>query len=59
MLRNKIYVQEILDAVTETIRMQARCAVDAEHIMETQRKKDELHIHSLQAELRNLQVLRE
>ncbi|NCC66827.1 MAG: hypothetical protein EOM14_01345 [Clostridia bacterium] len=57
--RDKIYEKEILDAVIEAIRMQARCAVEAEHIMEARRKQDESHILSMQAELRNLQVLQE
>lgn len=57
--RDKIYEQEILDAVMEAIRMQARCAVEAEKIIEARRKQDKLHIRSLQVELRNLQRLQE
>ena len=57
--RNKIYEQEILDAVTEAIRMQARCAVEVSHIMDARRKHDESCILSMRAELRNLQVLQE
>ena len=57
--RDKIYEQEILDAVTEAIQMQARCAVEAEKIIEARQKQDKLHIRSLQAELRNLQRLQE
>jgi hypothetical protein len=57
--RDKIYESEILDAVIEAIRIQARCAVEAEHIMETRRKQEESHILSMQAELRDLQVLQE
>jgi hypothetical protein len=57
--REKLYESEILDAVTEAIRMQARCAVEAGHIMEARRKQDESRILSLRAELRNLQVLQE
>ena len=57
--RDKIYESEILDAVAAAIRIQARCAVEAKHIMEAHRKQDEIHIHSLQAELRSLQMLRE
>ena len=57
--RDKIFESEILDAVAAAIRIQAHCAVEAEHIMEAHRKQDEAHIHSLQAELRNLQMLRE
>lgn len=56
--RDKIYEQEITDAVTEAIRMQARCAVEAGHIMEARRKQHESGILSMRAELRNLQVLR-
>ena len=57
--RDKIFESEILDAVIEAIRMQARCAVEAKHIMEVHRKHDESHIRSLQVELRSLQMLQE
>ena len=57
--RDKIYEREILDAVTAAIHMQARCAVEAKHIMEVHRKHDESHIRSLQVELRNLQMQQE
>lgn len=57
--RDKIYESEILDAVTEAIRMQAHCAVEVEHVMEAHRKQDESCILSMRTELRNLQVLQE
>lgn len=57
--RDKIYEQEILDAVTEAIRMQAHCAVEAKHIIEAKRKQNESDILSMRVELRNLQVLQE
>lgn len=56
---DKIYEREILDAVIEAIRMQARCAVEAKHIMEARQKQEESHIHSLQVEFRNLHMLKE
>jgi len=56
--REKIYEQEILDAVTEAIRMQALCAVEVERVIEAQRKRNESGVLSMRAELRNLQVLR-
>lgn len=57
--RDKIFEQEILDAVTEAIRIQARCAVEVGHIMEACRKQQESCILSMRAELRDLQVLQE
>jgi DNA invertase Pin-like site-specific DNA recombinase len=54
--REKIYEQEILDAVTEAIRMQAHCAVEAEHILEARRKQDESRIRLIQEELRSFQM---
>lgn len=57
--RDKIYESEILDAVIEAIRMQARCAVEAGHIIEARWKQDELHIRSMQEGLRSLQMQQE
>jgi hypothetical protein len=36
--------------------MQARCAVEAERVIEAQRKQNESDVLSMRAELRNLQV---
>lgn len=57
--RDKVYEDEILDAVTEATRMQVRYAVEVEHIIVAQQKQDAAHIKSLQAELRTLQALQE
>lgn len=56
---DKVYENEILDAVTEAIRMQARYAVEVEHIIVARQKQDAAHIKSLQTELRTLQALQE
>ena len=57
--REKVYEDEILDAVTEAIRIQARYAVEVEHIIVARQKQDAVRIKSLQAELHTLQGLQE
>lgn len=53
----KIYESEILDAVTEVIRQQARCVADAQRIMEQQKKTQEAATALLRKKVKKLEAL--
>lgn len=52
--QEKVYAEDILEAVTAAIRMQARCAVEFKRIADEQRANQESLLHALQKELQNL-----
>ena len=53
----KIFESEILSIVTEAIRQQARCVVDAQHMMEQQKKSQEATVALLRKKVKKLEAL--
>ena len=54
--REKIFEAELIDMVTELIRKQAQCVVDAEQLMRTRREQDKMQVRSFQKELRCMET---
>lgn len=57
--REKIYMDDIVEAVTEAIRLQASHAVELRHIAEERREHQESQLRTLQKSLRNLLAFQE
>ena len=53
----KVFESEILDVVMEAIRQQARCVVDAQRMMEQQRKSQEATVALLRKKVKKLEAL--
>ena len=53
----KVFESEILDVVTEAIRQQVRCVVDAQRMMEQQRKSQEATVALLRKKVKKLEAL--
>ncbi len=53
----KFFESEILSIVTEAIRQQARCVVDAQHMMEQQKKSQEEAVALLRKKVRKLEAM--
>ena len=53
----KVFESEILDVVTEAIRQQARCVVDAQRMMEQQKKSQEAAVSLLRKKAKKLEAL--
>ena len=53
----KIFESEILDTATVAIRQQARCVVDAQHMMEQQKKEQEAAVALLRKKAKKLEAL--
>lgn len=53
----KIYESEILDTVTGAILQQARCVVEAQHMIEQQKKSQEATVALLRKKVKSLEAL--